>query len=261
MELTASYERVLPDEVLSRFEVRETRNAAAVLSGSDPELFEDLLAVLGDFSLSAADLLLAGGNEGTVAKKINRAFREHGWREARVVSTLSHTLITSPYRPAGEKIARREQTEPLEFGGYKADFVKRRVAGDCEWNAKDGNLDRNTSSYRALYDSGFIDVAVLITRTQDDLRELEATLIAELLASPDDVVADALGARVEDIEKVRARLLDPKTKGGSRLATSTTTNLPQLITRMKRGDLGGCPLLAIGISENSWDGSTATRPA
>ena len=56
--------------------------------------------------------------------------------------------------------------------GYKVDNVKGRVALDVEWNAKDGNLDRDVGAYRALYDAGLIDGAVVLARTRDDLREL-----------------------------------------------------------------------------------------
>ena len=67
--------------------------------------------------------------------------------------------------------------------GYKVDNVKGRVALDVEWNAKDGNLDRDVGAYRALYDAGLIDGAVVLTRTHDDLRELAATWPAPPVAA------------------------------------------------------------------------------
>jgi hypothetical protein len=110
--------------------------------------------------------------------------------------------------------------------GYKVDNVKGRIALDVEWNAKDGNLDRDIGAYRSLYDVGLIDGAVLITRTHEDLRQLAHRLAIEAGLSDDD-----------------AR---------RRLGTTTTTNLGKLEPRMTRGDAGGCPLLAVAISPRCW---------
>jgi hypothetical protein len=70
------------------------------------------------------------------------------------------------------------------------------------------------SPHRALYDAGIIDAGVIITRTQAGIRTLAA------------------------------RLGRP---GG--FTTTTTTDLPKLEPRMTRGDAGGCPLLAVAITE------------
>lgn len=94
------------------------------------------------------------------------------------------------------------------------DNLKGRVALDVEWNAKDGNLDRDLAAYRALYDAALIDAAVLITRTQEDLRRLALQL---------DV-------------------------SSTKFATTTTTNLGKLRPRLTRGDAGGCPVLAIAVT-------------
>lgn len=98
--------------------------------------------------------------------------------------------------------------------GYKVDNLKARVALDVEWNAKDGNLDRDLGAYRALYESALIDAAVLITRTQEDLRQLALTL----------------------------------NPNSTKFATTTTTNLDKLRPRLTRGDAGGCPVLAVAIT-------------
>ncbi len=111
--------------------------------------------------------------------------------------------------------------------GYKVDNFKGRVALDLEWNAKDGNLDRDIGAYRALYDAGFIDVAVLVTRTMDDLRTFAKQLRVEA------------GMPEEEAKKM--------------LNTTTTTNLEKLLPRLTRGDAGGCPILAIAISSNTFE--------
>ena len=219
MDLTESYKRTLPEAVQERYELRETRNAAAILASTNPREFRDIVAVLSGFLLSTADLINPGGNESKLAARLNRAFRDLGWREGRHDTHVTSVLRVMPYRPAGETQPRKIETEVINEG-YKVDNVKSRVALDVEWNAKDGNLDRDISAYRSLYDAGIIDVAVLITRTQEDLRALAVRLATQ---------AGLPGA-------------------GNRLGTTTTTNLVKLLPRMTRGDGGGCPILSVAIT-------------
>lgn len=212
MDLTDSYQRVFPAAVLKRYEFREVRNASAVLANTNPNEFADLVKVLKAFALTKKDVLNPGGNEGDIAKRLNRAFRDQGWREGRHDTMITSALSLMPYKPAGETTAKLMETEVFNEG-YKVDNVKGGVALDVEWNAKDGNLDRDVSAYRALYDAAIIDSAVLVTRSVTDLR--------------------ALGKRLG-----RDKYLN----------TTTTTNLGKLEPRMTRGDAGGCPLLAVAIT-------------
>lgn len=221
MELTASYERVVPDDVRDRYELRETRNAAAILAATNPERFDEIVAVLREFELLKADLVDPGGNESNLAHRLNDAFRSRGWREGRCDTRVISELRIMPYRQAGERSPRVIESEVFSTG-YKVDNVKDRVALDIEWNAKDGNLDRDIGAYRALYDTGIIDAALIITRTQEDLRATAYELAIE----------DGL----------------PESEASKRLSTTTTTNLVKLEPRMTRGDTGGCPLLVVAIS-------------
>lgn len=59
---------MLPREVLGRFEVRETRNAAAVLSASDAEALAEITGVLRYFRLSEGDVLGAGGEKSELGR-------------------------------------------------------------------------------------------------------------------------------------------------------------------------------------------------
>jgi hypothetical protein len=38
------------------------------------------------------------------------------------------------------------------------------------------------------------------------------------------------------------------------LGTSTTTNAEKLLPRVKSGNAGGCPFLAVSITNRTWDG-------
>ena len=212
MDLTASYERVVPARVRDRYELREVRNAAAVLAATSPEEFADLVGVLDWFSIEEADIVDPGRNKSDLAARIDERFRRLGWREGRHDVTIESRLRLMPWAPAGEAVPLERSTQVVSEG-YKMDNVKGRVAIDVEWNAKDGNLDRDVSAYRALYEGGIIDAGVIITRTQDDLRAWAVELD------------------------------DSTTKFG----TTTTTNLEKLQPRLTRGDGGGCPILAVAI--------------
>ncbi|HKA66480.1 MAG TPA: BglII/BstYI family type II restriction endonuclease [Solirubrobacterales bacterium] len=212
MDLTDSYLQMFPEDVLGRYDMREVRNASAVVANTNPTEFRELVTVLRYFALTKEDILRPGKNEGQIAKRLNRAFRDAGWREGRYDTKITSLLRLMPYKPSGEKRATVVETEVLNEG-YKVDNVKGEVALDVEWNAKDGNLDRDVSAYRALYEAGIVAAGVVLTRTMSDLRELGREL-------------------------GRPRFL----------ATTTTTNLGKLEPRLTRGDAGGCPLLAIAIT-------------
>lgn len=233
MELTDSYERVLPEEVRSRFVVCETRQAAAILQATNPVLFDEMVSALNEFEIVSNDLLTPGGQETQLARRFNESFRSRGWREARVDTEIELRLRVMPYRPAGETAA-KVITTPVSNKGYKVDNFKGRVALDLEWNAKDGNLDRDIGAYRALYDAGFIDVGVIVTRTQDELRTFATRL------------------------RLEAGMPDSEAK--KMLATTTATNLAKLVPRLTRGDAGGCPVLAFAISDCTFANSPTSRP-
>lgn len=106
MELTDSYERVLPEEVRSRYVVCETRQAAAILQATNPVLFDEMVSALNEFEIVSNDLLTPGGQETQLARRFNESFRSRGWREARVDTEIELRLRVMPYRPAGETAAK-----------------------------------------------------------------------------------------------------------------------------------------------------------
>jgi hypothetical protein len=212
VDLTDSYKRVLPPRISDRYELREVRDAAAVIKSTNPSEFKEIVEVLSDFKLTKPDILTPGGGKGPVAKRLDETFRAHGWREGRYDRKIISTLRRMPYRKAGERQAIEEHTEVVSEG-YKVDNVKGKIALDVEWNAKDGNLDRDLSAYRALYEVGIITAGVIVTRHYGEIYEL----------------ALELGR-------------------GKPFSTTTTTNIEKLGPRLTRGDSGGCPVLAVAIT-------------
>lgn len=219
MDLTTSFDPCFPADVRARYQFAETRNATTILASTNPEAFAQVVNVLRNFHLRTSDLLTPGGQESDLAARANRMFRENGWREARVDTLIRLSLQRTPLREAGETSLEAIVTETRNEG-YKVDNFRDRVALDVEWNAKDGNLDRDIGAYRALYDAALIDVGVLITRTMD-LRDLGRQLALDA------------GMTIEQAKRI--------------LNTTTTTNREKLLPRMTRGDAGGCPLLAVFI--------------
>lgn len=102
MDLTTSYTDAMPADLLTRYELRETRMATKLIAATSPVEFAEILQVLNDFALTTADLVDAGGNESKLAARLNHAFRARGWREARVDTRVALELAVQPYLPAGE---------------------------------------------------------------------------------------------------------------------------------------------------------------
>jgi len=219
VDLTESFKHCFSAGVLARYAFAETRNAAKIFQATNSDAFGQLEDVLRSFRLTNSDLLSPGGQESDLAARMNRMFRERGWREARVDTLIRLSLRRTPVRMAGETHLDPIVTE-THNEGYKVDNFRDRVALDVEWNAKDGNLDRDIGAYRSLYEAALVDVGVLITRTLD-LRDLGRQLALEAGVAPE-----------------RARRI---------LNTTTTTNREKLLPRLSRGDGGGCPILAVFI--------------
>lgn len=215
----------MTEKARARYEIREVRNAAAILKATNPGRFQDIEDVITDFWVVTSDFVVRGGQETDLAARLNNAFRSRGWREARVDVNIKLALKKMPFKPAGETESAVTETE-VTNEGYKVDNMLDRIALDVEWNAKDGNLDRDIAAYRSLYDSGLIDGAVIITRTLE-LREL----------------GQKLGREAGLAERAAKNIL----------STTTTTNLKKLQPRLERGDAGGCPVLVIAISDRTWD--------
>jgi hypothetical protein len=228
VELTKSYERVFSEELRARYIFAEVRNASAALSGTNPVEFEHLGSVLTGFWLTLDSLTDPGGGKSDVAADLDLAFRHLGWREAGHTSKTLFRLNFSPWPPGTPALPAIEFE--FETSGHKVDNFRGRVALDVEWNAKDGNLDRDLANFRALHEVGLLDVGVLITRHHERTK-----WVANYLADIGDRVRyDARGRRIV------------------LLGTTTTTNLEKLLPRLERGDAGGCPVLAVALTERCY---------
>lgn len=218
---------VLAPKIRSRWTFLETSSASAVLRSVCPTEWKDITDVLTSFALDPARWLKKGGNRGDIAKIIDDMFSERGWRETRVDLSTQGVLLSKD----GKVI---ERLPAVEQEGYLVDNFKGRVALDVEWNAKDGNLDRDLSAYRAWHEAGVISAAVLITQDRVRLKALAERLWAD-------------HQNTLPIELKNAKLpID--------LGTSTTTNLEKAALRVRRGVMGTCPLLIVAATPDTWNG-------
>ena len=229
----------MPESIRDRYAIVETRNAAATFKASHPDLFDEMVAVLDGFFIDVERIVRPGGNKHFISAELDEAFRVTGWREAKFEQKLVTDLVLNPYRPAGEKKKER-RTSTSTYQGHQIDNVKGRVGLDVEWNPKDGNLDRDFSNLRALYDAGVLDLGVLVVRRETGMRELwrdTIELAKELHAA--EFVSD------EWDHRLRKTPANP-------LGTATTSNFEKLVPRIERGDGGGCPILAIAITTDCY---------
>lgn len=204
----------------------ETSSAAAVLRAVCPTEWSDISDFLESYALNPTLWLRPGGNRGAIAQEIDNFFASRGWRETRVDLQTQGILLN--------KSGREMQRLPvMAQEGYLVDNFKGRVAIDVEWNAKDGNLDRDLSAYRAWHEAGVISAAVLITQDRLSLKAL----------------ADELWNDYQEGFPPDQR--NPKLPID--LGTSTTTNLEKAALRVRRGVMGTCPLLVIAASRATWN--------
>ncbi|MCD1144568.1 restriction endonuclease [Kocuria sp. LUK] len=228
MDLTQSHNRLLDAEMKAKYKFLEVRNAAAMLNASAPESFSEILNVLDEFFVYDLDILTPGGNRGQIPTRLDKAFEDLGWRAVRINTV--HKLVGKMKRTASSTTYDEQFLESTVYNdGFEVDNMKGRIALDVEWNAKDGNLDRDLAAYRSLYDLGLIDAAAIITRDHQGIRDLCS----------------------EDLKSEDAY---------RRLGTSTTTNLEKVKPRLTRGDAGGCPVWVVGITRSTWAGKGVPVP-
>lgn len=217
---------VLPSTARNHWEFMETNSAAAVLKAVCPSEWTDIVDVLSTYRLNAQYWLKPGGNRGDIAQQIDSQFSARGWREARLDLETKGILLNSNDEEIGTLPTIRQE-------GYLVDNHKGRVVLDVEWNAKDGNLDRDLASYRSWHEAGVISAGVIITKDRPRLLTLARTIWSEYQAT--------LPSEAQT------------TKLPIDLTTSTVTAFDKAQMRVRRGVMGTCPVLIVAASERTWD--------
>jgi hypothetical protein len=224
-------EQHIPADLRAKFELLSYRGAAVALAQSHKTEFEDLLSALRDLSLTTEMIRKPGGNESEIPKLLSKSLRPAGWHETIIRGDLlvkltwrEQTGIDKKGKPI--KAEHHREIERRNYlDGHKIDYVKGKVAFDLEWNSKDQTFDRDLYAFNAFFQSGVINVGVLVTRGES--------------LNP---VLKALGPALK-----KDGTPDPKKTTIQKYGASTTW-WGKLIYRLNAGRNGGCPVLAVGIT-------------
>lgn len=261
MPLTNSFQTVLPARLLEKYSFAETRNAAQVISAACPNEWLEVISFLENFQLRTSSLMFPGGRKSKVVEDLENFFYSNGWEETRVDSEQIVFRVPketgkkfpikldgngSKFQSTEQRLKVQNQYPYVQVRttfqeGYLIDALKGKLAVDIEWNAKDGNLDRDIAAYRAWYEFEEIAGAILITKDLERCRKLVKGIWEDYLKTVPP--------------KKRADLSIPVDLG-----TSTTTSIEKAKDRIKRGDAGGCPVLIIGITDACWDKKPYEEP-
>lgn len=218
---------VLPLAAREAWSFMESNSAAAVMKAVCPAEWNDIVQVLSNFRLNPTTWLKAGGNRGDIAKEIDGEFSKFGWKEARLDLETTGMLLN-------KKNVVIETLPPVRQEGYLVDNHKGRVVLDVEWNAKDGNLDRDLAAYRSWFEAGVISAGVILTKDLISLRELAEKIWSDYQAT---LPSEARSQKLP---------ID--------LGTTTTTTFDNARMRVRRGVMGTCPVLIIAASVRTWNG-------
>ena len=181
----------------------ENRNYAhTILKHEFPDLYQQMYAFLSEFELLKSELLTPGGNESAIPKKVKKFFKANGWVDERRFD-ISTTVNGVAH----------------DSSSYLIDLYheESKIAFDIEWNSKDSVFNRDLGNFRILHDKGAISMAIIFTRTHEEIME----------------IAKSLGI-------------------GKKYGASTT-NLRKLNEKLELGILGKCPLFAIAIGQGCYN--------
>jgi hypothetical protein len=218
---------VLPAAARNHWSFMESNSAAAIIQAVCPQEWADIVEVLSTYRLDPVSWLKAGGNRGDIAEQIDDEFSRRGWRETRLDLETKGILYLKDGKKSGELPAVYQE-------GYLVDNFKNRIVLDVEWNAKDGNLDRDLASYRSWYEAGVISAGVIITKDRLPLLRLARKLWGDHQATLDESERN------------------PKLPVDLTSATVTAFDKAQL--RVRRGVMGSCPVLIVAATEATWNG-------
>lgn len=140
---------LVPEDIKELYEVREWRNATAVLQHAHPEEWADVLDMLRSFRLPKSFITQPGGNRSQVASWVDGHLRERGWAE-----TNFHTRIVV-------------DDDFRDSPTHKVDCFKNGVGLEVEWNNKDPFYDRDLNNFRLLFELRVIEVGIIFTRCDD----------------------------------------------------------------------------------------------
>ncbi|PWL92207.1 MAG: restriction endonuclease [Clostridiales bacterium] len=213
-----SYSRFIPHDIAKKYDFFNYNHAVEILANSFPAEWEELLAALRSLHITKEELIMAGGSESPIPPKLNAVLDPLGWKEIKITGDL--LIKFYPRKGLRGRFAAEPFTEKrLEnyIDGHNIDFVKGRVALDMEWNSKDQTFDRDLFAMRTYHECDIISVGIIITRSQ------------------------SLNSIFKEL-------------GISQKYGASTTWMGKLLPRLDSRRHGGCPILAVGITDACIEG-------
>jgi len=135
-----------------------------------------------------------------------------GGRKSQVAASIDSALTARGWQERSFRTGITVDDRTTESPTHSVDCFKNRVALEIEWNNKDPFFDRDLNNFRLLFELRVVSVGIIVTRC-DHLQR----------------IFDSLG------------------RGAS--YGQSTTHMSKLLPRIEGGGGGGCPILALGISD------------
>jgi hypothetical protein len=140
---------LFPEAVHRKFEVAEKHHAAAILHTDFRPEWDDLVAMLLQFSLRRSDILTPGGGKSPISRGINGFFYDRLWKEHEFkIEVKADQVVT---------------LAPT----HHVDYFRNRIAIETEWNNKDPFFDRDLTTFRLLFELNVLSAGAIITRASE----------------------------------------------------------------------------------------------
>lgn len=140
---------LIPATVHQKFEVAERHHATSILHTDFSSEWNDILAMLGQFTLKHTQISTPGGSRSDIAIGIDDFFVGRGWKK--------HVFEIKVFADGVQTLA------PT----HEVDNFKNRVALETEWNNKDPFFDRDLTTFRLLFELNVLSVGVIVTRATE----------------------------------------------------------------------------------------------
>lgn len=139
----------IPGEIHHKFEIAEKHHATAILREDFRCEWDDLMAMLAQFTLRRSHILQPGGRKSPISLSINGFFYERQWAEHnfQIEVRADEAITLAPT--------------------HHVDYFRNRVAIETEWNNKDPFYDRDLTTFRLLFELNVLSVGVIVTRAAE----------------------------------------------------------------------------------------------
>ncbi|MCL3881881.1 BglII/BstYI family type II restriction endonuclease [Marivita sp. GX14005] len=228
------------------FDIAIRNHAEAILAGDFPQVAEEVIAALLDFSIPAQELIGSGGGEAPSTQRLRRRLYDSGWPK----HNFEFKLVVDGLETVSQS--------------HEIDHVRRAEAGtialEIEWNNKDPFFDRDLENFQRLHAQSAISVGILITRGAS-LQNGMLSIVQRCIETHGFIDEAEMVERFQMKDRTKRqrdavqRLLDRQTSFATAFSRqfvsdkfgAATTHWNKLKSRIDRGVGNPCPLLLIGL--------------